>query len=93
MWNYTDQAFQLLVWCENEELCAELRSEYPIKYTYRLVEEGHHFQKEGEKYYRISKIYKETLDKETKKVVNRELVLDNHSEVMYDYELIPKEQG
>lgn len=91
--NNTDQAFQLLVWCENEQLCAELRSEYPIKYTYRLVEEGHHFQKEGEKYYRISKIYKETLDKETKKVVNRELVLDNHSEVMYDYELIPKEQG
>ncbi len=90
--NNTDQAFQLLVWCENEQLCAELRSEYPVKYTYRLVEEGHHFQKEGEKYYRVSKIYKETMDKETKKVVNRELVLDNHSEVMYDYELIPKEQ-
>ena len=54
--NNTDQAFQLLVWCENEQLCAELRSEYPIKYTYRLVEEGHHFQKEGEKYYRISKL-------------------------------------
>lgn len=55
------------------------------------MEEGHHFQKEGEKYYRVSKIYKETLDKETQKPIYRELVLDNHSEVMYDYELIPKE--
>lgn len=89
--NNTDQAFQLLIWCENEQLCAELRSERPIEYAYRLVEEGHHFQKEGEKYYRVSKIYKETLDKETQKPIYRELVLDNHSEVMYDYELIPKE--
>ena len=90
--NNTDQAFQLLIWCENEQLCAELRSEHPIEYAYRLVEEGHHFQKEGEKYYRVSKIYKETLDKETQKPVHRELVLDNYSEVMYDYELIPKEE-
>lgn len=89
--NNTKQAFQLLIWCENEQLCAELRSERPIEYAYRLVEEGHHFQKEGEKYYRVSKIYKETLDKETQKPIHRELVLDNHSEVMYDYELIPKE--
>lgn len=88
--NNTDQAFQILIWCENEQLCAELRSEHPIEYAYRLVEEGHHFQKEGEKYYRVTKIYEETLDKETQKPVRRELVLDNHSEVMYDYELIPK---
>lgn len=90
--NNTDQAFQLLIWRENEQLCAELRSENPIEYAYRLVEEGHHFQKEGEKYYRVSKIYKETLDKETQKPVRRELVLDNHSEVMYDYDLIPEEE-
>lgn len=54
------------------------------------MEEGHYFQQEGDKYYRVSKIYKETLDGDT--VVAKELVLDNHSEVMYDYGLIPKEQ-
>ena len=56
---------------------------------YRIVEEGHHFQKEGGKYYRVSKIYKETLDAQTGQLLHRELVLDNHSEVMYDPALIP----
>ena len=67
----------------------EVKKEFPWKYN--LVEEGHHFQKEGEKYYRVSKIYKETIDKSSEDVIDKELVLDNHSEVMYDYNLIPKE--
>ena len=90
--NNTDQPMQLLVWCENENLYAELRGEKEISYTYQLTEENHHFEKQGEKYYRISQIYKETIDKETGNVVEKELVLDNHSEVMFDYDLIPKEQ-
>lgn len=90
--NDTDQAVQLLVWCENETLYAELRSEREYPWSYRLVEEDHHFTKEGSKYYRISKIYKETIEKATGQVIRRDLVLDNHSEVMYDYDLIPKDQ-
>lgn len=70
----------------------ELRSERDIPYTYRLVEEEHRFRKEGEKYFRVSKIYRETLDKASGEVIKKELLLDNHSEVMYDYALIPKEQ-
>ena len=42
-------------------------------------------------FYRISKIYKVTKDKATGKVVDKVLVRDNHSEVMFDYDLIPKE--
>ena len=45
-----------------------------------------------DRYYRISKIYKETIEKATGQVIRRDLVLDNHSEVMYDYNLIPKDQ-
>lgn len=90
--NVTDQNFQLLLWCENEKLYGELRSETEIPYDYRLIEEDHHFHKEGEKYYRVSKIYREVLRKSTEDIVAKELVWDNHSEVMYDYELIPKEQ-
>ena len=88
--NETDQTFQLLLWCDADNLYAALRCEHQLPYTYRIVEEGHYFQQEGDKYYRASKIYKETLDGDT--VVAKELVLDNHSEVMYDYGLIPKEQ-
>ncbi len=89
--NETDQTFQLLLWCDEDNLYAALRCEHALPYSYRIVEEGHHFQKEGDRYYRVSKIYKETLD-EKGRAVARSLVLDNHSEVMYDYGLIPKEQ-
>lgn len=87
--NEMDQTFQLLLWCDEDNLYAELRCERPLPCRYRIVEEGHHFQKEGGKYYRVSKIYKETLDAQTGQLLHRELVLDNHSEVMYDPALIP----
>lgn len=89
--NNTDQVFQLLVKVEKKKLYAELRCEKRLPYYYELAEENHHFKKENGKYYRISKIYKLTMDKTTKKEIARDLVLDNHSEVMYDYSLIPKE--
>ena len=89
--NNTDQTFQLLLWCDGDELCGEIRSEREVPYSYRLVEEGHHFHKEGEKFYRISKIYRETVDKSSGETVDKKLVLNNHSEVMYDYSLIPQE--
>ena len=90
--NNTDQDVQILVWCEDGKLHGELRSEKEFPWRYELVEENHHFKKEGDKYYRNSKIYREIMDKKTDNVINKELILDNHSEVMYDYTLIPKEQ-
>lgn len=90
--NSTNQDVQILVWCEGGELCGELRSEKPFEYRYRLVEEGHCYIKEGNDYYRVSKIYKETIDRLDNIIINRELILDNHSKVMYDHKLIPKDQ-
>lgn len=89
--NNTDQDVQLCLRCENEKLVGELRSKKPFPYRYELVEEDHHFSKENGIFYRISKIYKLTIDKATNEVVKKELVRDNHSEVMFDYDLIPKE--
>lgn len=89
--NNTDQDIQILLWCFKGKLFGELRSETKFPWTYELEEENHHFKKEGEKYYRISKIYRKTLDRKTKNEIKKELVLDNHSEVMFDYDLIPKE--
>ncbi|MBR2877449.1 MAG: VanW family protein [Clostridia bacterium] len=90
--NNTDQDVQLLLWCEEETLFAELRSEREFPESYKIVEEDHHFQKEGEKFFRVSKIYKESTNKENGDVVEKTLVWDNHSEVMFDYDLIPKAQ-
>ncbi len=90
--NDTDQTVQILVWVENGELCGELRSERPFPYRYRLTEENHHFRKEGAHYYRISQVYRHVIDRETGQEIAKELILDNHSQVMYDHGLIPKEQ-
>ena len=90
--NTTDQDIQILVWCEEGELCGELRCQKEFPLRYRLVEENHHFKKEQDKYYRISQVYKIALDRTTGQEVWKKLVLDNHSEVMYDYSLIPEDQ-
>ena len=90
--NNTDQDFQLFLWCEDERLYGALRSERRFPEIFELVEENHHFHKEGDKYYRISKIYRNTIEKESGIITEKKLVLDNHSEVMYDYDLIPENQ-
>ena len=82
--NTTNQSFQLMLWCEGEVLHAALRSERELPYTYDILEENHHFTKEKEKFYRISKIYKATLSKTSGDMVEKTLIWDNHSEVMFD---------
>lgn len=83
---------QILVWIENGELCGELRSEEKFPFRYRLKEENHHFRKEGDDYYRISQVYRYVIDRESGNEVRKELILDNHSKVMYDHSLIPEDQ-
>ena len=90
--NNTDQNIQLLLWVDNDILCGELRSEKEFPNRYKLEEENHHFKKENNKYYRISQVYRITIDRKTNKEINKELILDNHSEVMYDYSLIPESE-
>jgi vancomycin resistance protein VanW len=91
--NDTQQPVQLCAWCDGDDLHTELRTTEEFPTTYRLVEEGHHFHKEDNgNYYRISKIYRETLDRSSGEVVERKLQWDNHSRVMFDPELIPEDQ-
>jgi len=90
--NTTDQDVQIVVWVENGELCGELRSEKEYPYRYKIIEEDHHFKKEGDIFYRNSKVYRLVIDRKTNKEVAKELILQNHSRVMYDYSLIPEDQ-
>ncbi|MBR3454886.1 MAG: VanW family protein [Bacteroidaceae bacterium] len=91
--NDTLQPVQLCTWCEGDNLFVELRTTEPFPVTFRIVEEEHHFHQESNgKFYRVSKIYRETLDRATEEVKTKELIWDNHSEVLFDYSLIPKEQ-
>lgn len=89
--NNTDQRVQLLLWNDGEYSRGELRSEKKFPFNYELSEDDHHFEKQGENYYRVSKIYKDTIDRETGAVMDRELVWDNRSLVLFDSKLIPSE--
>ena len=90
--NDTNQPIQLCTWCEGDVLYAELRTTNIFPYKYRLVEENHHFHKENNgKFYRISKIYRETMKRDSGEVEKKELVWNNHSEVMFNYSLIPED--
>lgn len=89
--NTTDRDVQLLVWVDENELCGELRATEPFPYKYRITEENQGFIEEDGVFYRVSKVFRLTLDRE-RHVLRRELVLDNHSKVMYDYSLIPRDQ-
>lgn len=91
--NNTDQDVQLVLWVQDQTLYAELRSQRPFPWRYELEEEGHHFhQEENGKYYRVSKICRRVFDRNTGADLRKELIRDNHSEVMFDYDLIPKDQ-
>lgn len=90
--NNTDQEVQLLTWCEDGYLNGELRTSKPFKYKYKIVEEDNHFRNENGVYYRISKVYKLMLDKDTGEIIDKKLILDNHSRVLYDYSKIPKDE-
>lgn len=91
--NDTDRPIQICAICDGDELKVEMRTTHEYPYTYRIAEEGHHFHKEANgKYYRNSKIYKETLDRATGKLIERELKWNNHSKVLFDYSLIPQDQ-
>lgn len=90
--NDTNQPVQLCAWCQGDILNAELRTTCQFPYSYRLVEEDHHFHKEDNgKYYRISKIYLDTIDNDTHHIIEHKLHWNNHSEVMFHHSLIPKE--
>lgn len=87
--NNTDQQFQLLTWCDEEKLHAQLRCCNEIDFIYDLEEENRHYEKIDETYFCFSKIYKVSKNKKTGEVVSKDLIRDNKSEVMYDYSQIP----
>ena len=90
--NTSNCAIQLRIWQDDTMIYGEIRGMEPIDYKYKLVEEDHHFAKENGIFYRNSKVYRIKTNKETGEEIKKELILDNHSRVMYDYSLIPKDQ-
>ena len=91
--NTTEYPIQLRIWLDDTFLYGEIRSTVPLKEKYKIIEEDNHYAKDEDGvFYRNSKVYRITFNKETNEEIKKELILDNHSKVMYDYDLIPKEE-
>ncbi len=87
--NDTKQTFQLVVFTNDAYLCGELRSDKELEAAYHIHEENQYFSKADKDYYRNNEIYRETIDKNTGNVINKELIVTNHAKVVYDYKYIP----
>lgn len=87
--NHTNQTLQLRIWLDDTDLCGELRGEQNFAYRYRLVEEEHYFSKEEDGFYRNSKVYRLCFNRDTGKQAEKQLLLLNHSKVLYNPALIP----
>ena len=91
--NTTEYPIQIRVWLDDTFLYGEIRSTIPLKEKYKIIEEDNHYSKDKYGIFdRNSKVYRITTDKKTNQEIKKELILDNHSQVMYDYDLIPKEE-
>ena len=91
--NTTQSPIQIRVWLDDTFLYGEIRSTVPLKEKYKIVEEDNHYAKDEDGiFYRNSKVYRIITDKETHEEIKKEMILNNHSKVMYDYDLIPKEE-
>ena len=90
--NNSSSPVQLKIWIKDDYLFGELRSEEQFPYRYRLTEEDHRFVMEDGVFYRCSKVFREVISRKSGETVAKELILENHSRVMYDYSLIPPEE-
>lgn len=89
--NNTNQTFQLMVCTNDEYLCGELQSDKELGVTYHIHEENQYFNKVDKDYYRNNEIYRETIDKKSGNIINKEFIIRNHSKVLYDSKYIPNE--
>ncbi|GMQ57202.1 VanW family protein [Vallitalea sediminicola] len=87
--NNTDQTFQLITYASNEYLCGELRSEKSLEHSYHIVEQNSYFTQKKDGYYRNNEIYKKEINNRTGNLINKTLVTENHSKVLYDEQYIP----
>ena len=96
--NTTKYPIQIRVWLDDTFLYGEIRSTAPLKEKYKIIEEDNYYAINFKCYififlfYRNSKVYRIITNKETNQEIKKELILNNHSKVMYDYNLIPKEE-
>jgi len=86
--NNTDKIYQVIVYTTEEYLCGEIRCNEPLPVKIHIREEESCFYEQDGEIIRHNKIYRKIIDKETGKVLEDILLLENNAKVMYDRSFI-----
>lgn len=89
--NNTENTYQLITYVTDKHLCGELRALNKEAKSYHIIEKDLYFSEEDGIYYRNNKIYRKVVDKVTGNIIKEELIMSNHSEVLYDSKFIKPE--
>lgn len=81
--NDTNNTYQLRIWVDGEYLCGELRATQPEPHTYHIHVDNEHFTRENDAIYRNGQVFRDTIDRVTGDVIQRQLIRSNHARVMY----------
>jgi vancomycin resistance protein VanW len=86
--NNTNQRFQLITYVDQDYLMGEIRSNVHLENEYKIIEEDSYFYLKDNKYYRHNKIYKVICSKGNSDYFEKEFMLENNAEVLYDSSFI-----
>ena len=90
LYNPTNQTFQFTVWLDEKNLNGELRAQHALDTAYHIQEKDAYFVQEPDgNWYRHNQIYQRVVDKRSGNTVRNQMILENHSRVLYDPSLIP----
>lgn len=84
--NNTDNVFQILVHTTDTHLAGELRCQKKLEKAYHIIERNSCFTLEEDGYYRNNELYRRVVDKGTGIILDEELLIKNHSKVLYPIE-------
>ena len=82
--NNTTNTYQLRLWVDEEYLCGELRATEPLPHTFHIHAENEYFSREEGIVYRNGQVYRDTIDRNTGRIVDSQLIRSNHAKVMYE---------
>ena len=89
--NDSNMPYQLRLRVDGEYLYGELRATAAQPHTFHIHAENEFFSREDGVVYRNGQVFRDTIDRTTGNITEHKLHWNNHSEVMFDYALIPQE--
>lgn len=89
--NNTDITYQLITYTTDTHLCGQIRATKGQNLSYHIVEKDNYFNVENGAYFRNNEIIRKVIDKKTGITIKEELIIKNHSRVLYDISLIKEE--